>query len=167
MPSLPINSWIYNIEISRYSLELSAAYYNLQQYDIIHALDITAARAISRVKPSHISLVTSVLGNLSKDIFFPLKTMHRKKTDQQLQDTFEYQYHKTLERLGYQSSNLIHSPTLWMCNNIIDNFSISPDKIMTFSYGLDIKDSHEDSMECPIIGTKKGKKIILVMGRLV
>ncbi|MCJ7983338.1 glycosyltransferase [Priestia sp. OVL9] len=79
MPSLPINSWIYNVEIFRYSLELSAAYYNLQQYDIIHALDVTAARAISRVKPSRIPLVTSALGNLSRDIFFTLKTMHRKK----------------------------------------------------------------------------------------
>jgi glycosyltransferase involved in cell wall biosynthesis len=167
MPSLPINSWIYNVEIFRYSLELSAAYYNLQQYDIIHALDVTAARAISRVKPSNIPLVTSALGNLSRDIFFTLKTMHRKKTDQQLQDTFEYQYHKTLERLGYQSSNLIHSPTLWMRNNIIDNFSISPDKIMTFSYGLDIKNFQEDSMKCSIIGPKKEKKIILFMGRLV
>jgi len=54
-----------------------------------------------------------------------------------------------------------------MRNNIIDNFSISPDKIMTFSYGLDIENFHKDSMEHPIVGPKMGKKIILFMGRLV
>jgi len=167
MPSLPVNSWIYNVEVFRYSLELSAAYYDLQQYDIIHALDVTAARAMSRVKPPHVPLVTSALGNLSRDIFFTLKTMHRKKTDQELRDTFEYQYHKTLEHLGYQSSSLIHSPTRWMRDNIIDNFSISPDKIMTFSYGLDIENFHKNSIEHPIIGPKKGKKVILFIGRLV
>lgn len=69
LPSLPVKSWIYNTELFRYSLELSAACYNLQQYDLIHALDVTAANAINRVKPSHTPLVTSALGNLSKDIF--------------------------------------------------------------------------------------------------
>ncbi|AEN92113.1 Glycosyl transferase group 1 (plasmid) [Priestia megaterium WSH-002] len=167
LPSLPMKSWIYNTELFRYSLELSAAYYNLQQYDLIHALDVTAANAINRVKPSHIPLVTSALGNLSRDIFFTLKTMHPHKTDEQIEATFEYQYHQVIEKLGYQASDFIHSPTEWMSRNIADNFSIPSDKIVTFPYGISNQQFLGDAMEKPLIGPKQSKKIILYMGRLV
>ncbi|KNH17525.1 glycosyl transferase family 1 [Priestia megaterium] len=166
-PSLPMKSWIYNTELFRYSLELSAAYYNLKQYDLIHALDVTAANAINRVKPSHVPLVTSALGNLSRDIFFTLKTMHPHKTDEQIEATFEYQYHQIIEKLGYQASDFIHSPTKWMYHNIVDNFSIYSNKIVTFPYGINNQNFLVDSSEKPLIGPKQSKKIILYMGRLV
>ncbi|MCM3186886.1 glycosyltransferase family 4 protein [Priestia megaterium] len=167
LPSLPMKSWIYNTELFRYSLELSAAYYNLKQYDLIHALDVTAANAINRVKTSHIPLVTSALGNLSRDIFFTLKTMYPHKTDEQIEATFEYQYHQIIEKLGYQASDFIHSPTKWMYHNIVDNFSISSNKIVTFPYGINNQNFLVDSSEKPLIGPKQRKKIILYMGRLV
>ncbi|MDA1669155.1 glycosyltransferase family 4 protein [Bacillus cereus] len=165
-PSLLIKSWIYNTELFRYSLELSAAYYNLQQYDLIHALDVTAANAINRVKPSHIPLVTSVLGNLSRDIFFTLKTMNPHKTDEQIEATFQYQYHQMIEKLGYQASDFIHSPTKWMYHNIIDNFSIPSDRIVPFPYGINSQQFLVDTMEKPF-KPKQSKKIILYMGRLI
>ncbi|WP_199614836.1 glycosyltransferase family 4 protein [Paenibacillus alkalitolerans] len=44
-------------EIERYSFELAVSLFDLNKYDIIHAHDIVAARALRRVKPSHIPLV--------------------------------------------------------------------------------------------------------------
>jgi glycosyltransferase involved in cell wall biosynthesis len=167
IPSLYSNEWIYQVELFRYSLELSALYYGIQQYDIIHALDVTAARAISRIKPKHIPLITSALGNLSKDIFYFLKSIYRHKTDQQLLESFEYQYYRTIEHEGYHSSDLIHSPSNWMHSNIMNNFSIPSDKLFTFSYGMDVEEFLKPSDVDFVNSSPKDKKIILFVGRLV
>jgi len=163
-PTLHSNYWIFHTEVYRYSLELSSLYYGLDQYDIIHAQDVIAARAMSRVKPTNTPLVTSAHGNLSKEVFFVLKTLYPHKTDQQHLDSLEYHYHKTLEYLGYHSSDFIHTQSNWMRNNAINEFSVSPDKLFTFPYGMDVEGFLQpSSTKVP----SHNKKIILFMGRLV
>ncbi|MFP5108876.1 glycosyltransferase family 4 protein [Neobacillus sp. C211] len=163
-PTLHSNYWIFHTEVYRYSLELSSLYYGLDQYDLIHAQDVIAARAMSRVKPKNTPLVTSAHGFLSREVFYVLKTLYPHKTEDQLLDSFEYHYHKTLEFLGYQSSDFIHTQSKWMRNNAINEFSVSPDKLFTFPYGMDVEGFLQpSSTKLPA----EDKKIILFMGRLV
>ncbi len=166
-PALHSNRWIYNVELYRYSLELSALYYDLKSYDIIHAQDVMATRAIRRVKPKKIPLVTSVHGYLSGAIFYHLKTIHPGKTDDQLKALFEYKYHKALESAGYQSSDFIHTQSKWMRGNLVNKGSVSREKLFTFPYGMDIEAFLRRSREQSPISRPKGKKVILFTGRLV
>lgn len=166
-PSLHSNYWIYHTELYRYSLELSALYYGLHQYDIIHAQDVIAARAISRVKPKHIPLVTSAHGNLSGAIFYYLKTGNRYLTDVQIKDKFEYEYHLALEYSGYHCSDYIHTQSNWMREKIINQFSISANKLITFPYGMDIEGFLNFSKGENAITRPNDKKVILFTGRLV
>ncbi|MFP5108875.1 glycosyltransferase family 4 protein [Neobacillus sp. C211] len=166
-PILHSNYWIYHTELYRYSLELSSLYYGLHQYDIIHAQDVIAARAISRVKPKHIPLVTSAHGNLSGAIFYHLKTGNRYLTDNQIKDRFEYEYHKALEYSGYHCSDYIHTQSNWMREKIINEFSISADKLFTFPYGMDIEGYFKRSEVETSISRPPNKKVILFTGRLV
>ncbi|QNK47357.1 glycosyltransferase family 4 protein [Brevibacterium sp. PAMC23299] len=161
------NQWIDKTEEYRYSLELSALYYGLNQYDIIHAQDVIAADALRRVKPKHIPLVTSAHGYLSGGIFYHLKTLHRNKTDEQIKQMFEYQYHNALEYEGYHASDYIHAPSKWSYNKIVNEFSVMPKKLFTFSDGMDIEGFLSRSKGESPISRPKDKKIILFTGRLV
>jgi glycosyltransferase involved in cell wall biosynthesis len=166
-PTLHSNYWIYHTELYRYSLELSSLYYGLHQYDIIHAQDVIAARAMSRVKPKHIPLVTSAHGNLTGAIFYYLKTGNRYLTDDQIKDRFEYEYHKALEYSGYHCSDYIHTQSNWMREKIINEFSVSADKLFTFPYGMDIEGYIKRSEGETSISRPPNKKVILYTGRLV
>jgi glycosyltransferase involved in cell wall biosynthesis len=161
------NTWIYQTEVYRYSLELSALYYGLEKYDIIHAQDVMAARSLSRVKPKHIPIVTSAHGYLSGAIFYHLKTIHRNLTDEKIKAMIEYQYHQTLEFEGYHSSDLIHAPSNWTKKVITNDFSIPSSKVMTFQDGMDIEGFLQRSHGTAHISRPNNKKIIIYTGRLV
>lgn len=162
------NNRILNAEINRYCFEFVTASLNLAQYDIIHAQDVIAARSFRRVKPRHIPIVTSVHGYLSGAIYYSLKTGHRNLSDEEIYQTDTYQYYRFLERIGYQSSDLIHTSSRWMRNNITNRFSVKPDKIVTFPYGMDIKELQQYPQGISSqIQKPKNKKVILTTSRLV
>lgn len=163
-PVLQSNSWLFNAEINRYCLELSALYYTIDHYDLIHTQDVIAARSINRIKPKHIPLITSIHGYLSGAIFYHLKTMHRQKTEEQIKKLVEYKYHRALEHIGIHSSDFIHTDSKWMRNLLIDQYGVSPQKIFTFPYGMDVDQFTSQTGEVTVT---KNKKVILFTGRLV
>lgn len=166
--SYKLNSIIYQAELNRYGFEMATASLNLSKYDLIHAQDVIAARAIQRIKPRHVPLVTSIHGYLSGAIYYLLKTNNRNLSDKAIKQLDTYQYYNKLEHLGYHSSDLIHTSSKWMKNNIVTNFSISPNKIITFPYGMDISQLKEKALQhTPVVQKPKNKKIILLTSRLV
>ncbi|MEJ8546307.1 glycosyltransferase family 4 protein [Brevibacillus borstelensis] len=62
-----VHPWIRWREIERYTFELILSLFNLKQYDLIHAHDALAARAMWRVKPAHVPLVYQCGGLLRHD----------------------------------------------------------------------------------------------------
>ncbi|KAF6594003.1 glycosyltransferase family 1 protein, partial [Paenibacillus sp. EKM208P] len=50
VPVLHLDSWVQTVEKDRYCMELAAAYFGVEQYDVIHTQDVIATRALSRVK---------------------------------------------------------------------------------------------------------------------
>ncbi len=56
-------SFIRYFEVTRYSYELCAAQLDLGRYDVVHAQDVMAARALRRVLPSGVPLVATIRGS--------------------------------------------------------------------------------------------------------
>ncbi|PWA12715.1 glycosyltransferase family 1 protein [Pueribacillus theae] len=161
------NSLMLNVEANCYYMELSALNYSLEQYDIIHAQDVIAANVISKIKPKSIPLVLSAHGYLSGAIFYHLKNQYRNFNDNQIKNLSEYKYHNSLEKEGYRSSDLIHTQSKWMFNKLINEFSVSPQKLRTFPYAIDIKQLLNKTEAKSAISKPKDKKVILYSGRLV
>jgi len=55
-----VHPLVHKYERERYSFELAAACFGLEQYDVIHAQDLISGRALWRVKPPHVPLVLTL-----------------------------------------------------------------------------------------------------------
>jgi glycosyltransferase involved in cell wall biosynthesis len=162
---LPI-SFIYFWEKHRYLFEAAVSDLSLESYDIIHAQDITAALALSAVKPAGVPLVTSVNGYFSGEIFFHWKSLHPNKTNEQLWNTPELVYCQEFECQGCQASDKLHAASNWLTGLLSGEYGVPLPKIHTFPYGIDLEKMQKKGPGAP--AKKKGdKKIILCMGRLV
>lgn len=162
-PGLEKNAGVYHAEMNRYLFEQAITKLDLEHYDIIHAQDVIAATALSRVKPPHTPLVTSVHGYLSGAIFHQMKSTNARLDDNQIWNTFLVNYYKKIEQIGYMASDYIHTSSMWMRKIIENDFRINPSKIVTFNYGVDIAGFgpiREKSM-------RTNKRIILSVSRLV
>jgi glycosyltransferase involved in cell wall biosynthesis len=155
---------IYNAEIDRYCMELSAAYFGLKQYDVIHTQDPIASWAISKVKPRQIPLVTSVHGSLSGEILHHIKGGNRDLTDVEIKQTPLWNYYSKLECLGYRSSDSLHTSSKWLSDQISSNIN---KRTVTFTYGLDHKTFEVESKTDTFFSRPRNKKVILFTGRLV
>ncbi|WP_371809499.1 glycosyltransferase family 4 protein [Terribacillus sp. AE2B 122] len=165
-PNLEPGSWIHTTEVLRYSLELTALATGLDQYDVIHAQDVIAASSIERVKPTHIPLVTSVHGYLTKEIFLALQGIYPNKSAEELYSSFEYQYHEHIEHIGCHVSEFIHTQADITKNSLIEQHRIPENRFVQFPYGMDITSFRSTQPQLDNIPVKT-KPIILFVGRLV
>jgi glycosyltransferase involved in cell wall biosynthesis len=161
-PGLAGHPWIYNAEKNRYILEQGLSRFDLSKYDIIHAQDVISALAISRIKNPSTPLITSVHGFLSGAVFHQLQRSST-AVSHQLWNTFLLQYYSRIEKVGYQSSDFIHTSSNWMRGIIEKEFQIPPFKINTFQYGVDLS----DFVQVPVQNRNRDRKIILSVARLV
>jgi glycosyltransferase involved in cell wall biosynthesis len=162
-PGLERKTEVYHAEMNRYLFEQALTKLDLGNYDIIHAQDVIAATALSRVKPPHTPLVTSVHGYLSGAIFHQMKSTKAGLDDNQIWNMFLVHYYKKIEQIGYVASDYIHTSSMWMRKIIENEFGISPSKIVTFNYGMDIADFGPIKEK----SIRTGKRIILSVSRLV
>jgi glycosyltransferase involved in cell wall biosynthesis len=161
-PGLERHPWIYSAEKNRYLLEKGLSHLNLSMYDIIHAQDVISAVAINRIKNPATPLITSVHGFLSGAVYHQLHTSSTTDSHQ-LWNTFLLQYYSRIEKIGYQSSDFIHTSSNWMREIIEKEFQIPSYKINTFHYGVDLSDFVNGQGQ----NRNRDKKIILSIARLV
>lgn len=100
------STWIYWRELERYSFEWAAMEMNLEAYDLIHCHDFMTARALFRVKPSHIPLVTSL--HNCKYHESVITGEYAKKSGQ------EQQYIVAEERAGVLAGDAVIVPCEWL-----------------------------------------------------
>ncbi|MGF2617899.1 glycosyltransferase family 4 protein [Rossellomorea vietnamensis] len=166
LPDIPQASFKYFWEKHRSLFEAAVSEISMEAYDIIHAQDITAALAISAIKPPSVPLVTSVNGYLGGEIFFEWKFQNPGKTDEQIWSMPELLYSQEIERLGCQASDKIHAASEWLTKVLAGKYGVPLSKISTFPYGVDIGKLQKKGAAAPV-KKEGGKKIILCMGRLV
>lgn len=124
-----MDPWIQEREIERYSYELAASYFNLNEYDLIHTQDIIATMALSRVKPKNTPLITTIHGSL-----------HDEYSDKRMiaeEHTLSFHYSIAQEYFGATSSNITIVPSYWFKNYITSKFGIPDHHLAVVYHGID------------------------------
>ncbi|KZE49898.1 glycosyltransferase family 4 protein [Rossellomorea marisflavi] len=162
IPKLIQHPWVYHAEVNRYQFERGLTELDLSQYDLIHCQDVLSAVSISRMKPAHTPMVTSIHGFLSGAIFHQIKATNPGRSDDDIWNSFVLQYYARLEKIGYDSSTSLHTSSRWMRGILMNQYSVHPHKIMTFNYGVPIERFPAYPRQRP-----SGKCTIVAISRLV
>ncbi|MRX73070.1 glycosyltransferase [Bacillus lacus] len=166
VPPLPPYSFMYNTESMCCLLEMTAAHYGLEQYDVIYAQDIISAGVLGKIRPPAVPVVTSLHGYLLGEIFYYLKSTGKYPSDDEIHHSAEYAYFNGLEEKGYALSQKIHVQSFWMRDILTTHSHVPTAKIALFSYGMDI-DAFLSAATPQHSNDSSRKKIILYTGRLV
>ncbi len=161
-PEIYANQLVKYTEFQRYIYELSAAYFGLEKYDVIHTQDVIATTAIDRVRPTHVPLVATLHGSVAHSIRHQLDTIHQSDTAFMAKIYFD-----ELERLGATAGDVTIVANHWLKNCLIDEFQVPANQINVLHYGFDTKKFIEQSKKKINIIRPKDKKVILYSGRLV
>lgn len=147
---------IAKLEMSVYNYGNAAKYFDLSQYDLIHAQDVMSARALARVKPKHVPLITTIHGVFSDELI-------------RLSSDYESSYVNyccSLEPWGVQHSTLVIVPSKAMMDFLHDRFELPADKFRVVRHGLDIANFLKEMNEGCIIEKPPHKKVIACVARL-
>jgi glycosyltransferase involved in cell wall biosynthesis len=163
-PSLHTDPWVNDNEIDRYCMELAAAHFGLEQYDLIHTQDVISTRALSRVKPKRTPLVANIHGSIAREV---LLAAYHQNPNSELRKLPIWNYYKTMEYYGATSADVTLTSTYWLKDLMIRDYGVPATQIDVFQYGLDTaafwqKYALGTSMQRP-----PGKKVIICPARLV
>ncbi|MFM9280063.1 glycosyltransferase family 4 protein [Paenibacillus jiagnxiensis] len=163
VPPLHMDSWVSIAELDRYCMELSAAYFGLQHYDIIHTQEVISTLAMSRVKSKHTALVANIHGSLAREVMLLLGL----DQDPGYRESPAWKYYWAMEHYGALAADVTITSTNWMKNILVQDFAVPEQQISTFQYGLDTDRFWSVSAQGTDIATPPGKKVIICPARLV
>lgn len=158
-----VKNWIRYREIERYAFEYAASQFNLDQYDLIHAQDIISTRALKRVKPPNVPLISTIHGLLA--------TEHVVNGSITSRNSISWRYVVAEEYYGATSAEKTIVPTNWLKNSLSKRpFNVLNKNIHTIPYGIDIEQFsekfHSPSNE-PLPEIDENKTIFICPARLV
>ncbi|MFC7371709.1 glycosyltransferase family 4 protein [Fictibacillus iocasae] len=156
-------------ELEQYCFELSAVYTGLKKYDVIHAQDAIASRALSRVKPKKTPLLTSLHGSLSGEILYHIKSFNPEALEHEIKQNLLYHYHRAIEKEAYKNSDMIHTSSQWLMKKVMYDLNGKSNSLSYIPYGFDYQNFSLSSQtsNAGIPEKPKGKKVLLFTGRLV
>ncbi|MFC0189214.1 glycosyltransferase family 4 protein [Fictibacillus aquaticus] len=155
-------------ELNQYVFEISAAYFGLCQYDLIHAQDPIAARALARVKPAAVPLMTSLHGSLSSEIFYKIKSLYPAFSEQEIYKYPLYRYYRMVEIEGCSQSQIVHTSSAWLYQKTLSNLTGIHSNVFHIPYGFNDKNFAGRTFSFKKIPAKPAdKKILFFSGRLV
>ena len=163
-PDLNFDRWVYDIEIDRYSMELSAAFFGMDQYDLIHTQDVISARALSRVKPKKTPLIANIHGSISREVML---AVYNQSPNRELQKLPIWNYYRTMEYYGATSADITLTSTHWLKNLMVQDYGVPAASIDVFQYGLDTATFWERYSAGTDLQKPPGKKLIICPARLV
>lgn len=163
-PMLAEDPWVKGAEADRYYMELTLAYMGLKEYDVVHAQDVFAAAALSRVKPDSVPLVTSIHAPAALTVLDMLREKHVAEPLESL----VWKYYKSMEILGSSVSDRILLASKWLKEVMTGEFSAPANRITLIPYALDITEFEGRMQEVPMQPLTKplDKTVILSTSRL-
>jgi len=161
-PGFSSQSWLYTAELDRYCMELSAAYFGLDSYDVIHTQDVISTLAMSRVKSKHTGLVASIHGSVAREIMLAFE---KANLDEKSKNKF-LRYYRTVEHHGATSSDITVTSTEWMRSLLEQNYEVPADHMVSFPYGLDTEKFYREQALGTDMTKPIGKKVIICPARL-
>ncbi|MFB5761707.1 glycosyltransferase family 4 protein [Paenibacillus medicaginis] len=162
-PLLHMNAWVRGIEMDRYCMELSAAYFGLDHYDIIHTQDAISTIAISRVKGKHTPLVASIHGSIAREVMLGLE----RDQGSAYRQSPVWKYYWGLEHYGGVSADVTIASTHWMKNILVQQFAVPEQQITVFQYGLNTDKFWSVCASGTDMAAPPGKKVMICPARLV
>jgi glycosyltransferase involved in cell wall biosynthesis len=154
-----VDSWIRWREIERYCYEAAATVFGLTKYDLIHTQDIVSTRALWRVKPKHVPLISTIHGCLATEYLISGEVQER--------NTLPWSYAAMEEYYGSTSSNITIVPTEWLRNLYVKEFKIPSEHLKIIPYGMDIDFLLQKIDKNPKFKRPSNKKVIICPARLV
>ena len=161
-PDLAGNNWKFNAELDRYCMELSAAYFGVGSYDVIHTQDVISTLAMSRVKAKHTGLVASIHGSIAREVSLSYAISNLDQTGQ----NSVIRYYRSVEHHGAAASDITITSTEWMRNLLVHDSQIPADHIVSFPYGLDTENFYRIQAKGTDLERPFGKKVIICPARL-
>lgn len=161
-PEMYTNFLVRWTEFQRYVYELSAAYFGLDKYDLIHTQDVISTYCISRIKPKDTPLIATIHGSVAHEIRLQLETVHKSDTSDMARS-----YYDILENKGATSADVTIVCNQWLKKILTNEFNVPEQQIKVLHYGFDaeqflLKSRQQSTMLRPV-----NKKVILYAGRLV
>ncbi|MFB5677003.1 glycosyltransferase family 4 protein [Paenibacillus terreus] len=159
-PLLQMDSWVRHLELDRHCMELSAAYFGLDHYDIIHTQDIISTLAMSRVKNKHTALVATIHGSLAREYMLWEQNPGYRESP-------VWKYYWALEHDGAAAADVTITPTNWLKNILVQDFAVPEQRVSTIPNGLDIDQFRSVCAQSTDITAPYGKKVMICPARLV
>ncbi|UQZ86670.1 Putative glycosyltransferase EpsD [Paenibacillus konkukensis] len=125
-----VDSYIRWKEIERYTFELAVSLLGVGRYDVIHAQDIVSARALSRIKPDHIPLISTVHGIVAEE-YLNAGVIASK-------ESLMWKYAAAEEYYGHGSSDRTIVPTRWQVRETGEQFGCPSCWFTVIPYGIDL-----------------------------
>lgn len=153
-----VDPWVIWREIERYSFEAAVTTFGLTKYDLIHTQDIVSTRALSRVKPKDVPLISTIHGCLA--------TEHLISGEVPSKEGLRWDYVFSEEYYGATSSDITIVPSAWLKNIMVNDFSIPRNHIKVIPYGMNVEKFTENDY-ISTVAAPYGKKLIVCPARLV
>ncbi|MFE6797809.1 glycosyltransferase family 4 protein [Paenibacillus chitinolyticus] len=162
-PVLHSSSWLSHFEMNTLCMELAAAYFGLEQYDVIHTQDVLATRSFRRVKSPRTGLVASLHGSVAHEI-----KLHLVENNVNLEESLIWRFQSAIEHLGATSSDITIASSQWLKRLLTTEYSVPEHHVEVFQYGYATGDFYAKmaSSATPIY-KPPGKKVIIFTGRLI
>ncbi|GIO94018.1 MULTISPECIES: glycosyltransferase family 4 protein [Paenibacillus] len=163
-PGLNQHFAIRHYELERYCMELAAAYFGLEQYDLIHTQDIFSARSLGRVKPKRTPLISHVHGSVTQE----MTDYYRDHPEAGVNESSPaWRYFPAVEYHAAMGSDLMITANQWCKNILVHRCGIPDYRITVFQYGLDAEAFWAKYREGSTLRRPLGKKVIICPARLV
>ncbi|WEG10995.1 glycosyltransferase family 4 protein [Pullulanibacillus sp. KACC 23026] len=146
--------FIRNIEKMKYNMELAAALFDLNQYDVIHAQCAISTLALSRIKNPNTPLISTLHSTFKNDF-----TISRNPRDKQ--------YFEFLEQRSMEVSDLTLAPSEALRQELIKNRKDLAEKVVTLHSGIDITNLRNRAKRQQNPFKKEGKQQLIYPARLV
>ncbi|SDC55403.1 Glycosyltransferase involved in cell wall bisynthesis [Paenibacillus sp. UNCCL117] len=172
LTNIPVKEdhFIYKNEMYRYCMELHAALLNLNQYDVIHAQDVIAARSIRTVLKEPIPLVTTIHGSLLRKLYLQTKAVIPNYSEDEFKKTPEYHYYSDLERIGLESAEITITPSIWLKNYFHNQYPLPHINMQCVHNGINEEkfQANLEKYQYPLPSSMQlGKKILICTSRLI
>lgn len=161
-PAMYVNFLVKWTEFQRYVYELSAAYFGVQDYDVIHTQDVLSTVAMNRIKKPETPLIATLHGSVAHEIRRQLETIHKSDTSY-----LARAYYDDLERDGAISADTTIVGNEWLKDILINEFLVPSQQLKVLHYGFDTENFIRRMREKSTIERPKDKKVIIYSGRLV
>jgi glycosyltransferase involved in cell wall biosynthesis len=161
-PKVYLNHLVEYTEVQRYTYELAAAEFGLDDYDIIHTHDVISTVALDRARPEGVPLIATLHGLVSHEIRHQLTTIHKSPTSNLARAYFD-----EIERLGASSADVTITANEWLQKILVEEFGVPEDKFEKLHYGFSVERFQEEQSKPTTMQTPPEKKVIIYAGRLI